>query len=181
MSYVFDRVVDLLNRHDLPFLLIGGVAVGQYISTRMTLDLDLAMSEENARLALPLLRQQGFTTLSETDNFIRLNPPPGQSEITDILYLNAQTFALLWSARQMRSLAGRTVAVAAPEHLIRMKLHALKYGKADRIKKDVPDILDLMPLCGWTPEHPDFMDACKKHATDALYGMLKERWQTWMK
>jgi len=181
MSDVFDRVVDLLHQHDLPFLLIGGVAVGQYISSRITLDLDLAMSEKQARQAKSILHGAGFTTLLEAENFIRLIPPPGQSEITDILYLSESTFALLWPARQVRNVDGRTVAIAAPEHLIRMKLHALKYGKADRVKKDVPDILDLMPLCGWTPEHPDFVEACKKHATDDLYAMLKERWRIWMK
>jgi len=88
---------------------------------------------------------------------------------------------LLWKAREVRSVGGRSIAVACPEHLIRMKLHALRYGKADRFKKDVPDILDLMPLCGWTPKHPDFLEACKKHATDAICGIITDRWNTWKK
>ena len=181
MSRTFDLVTQILQEQDTPFLLIGGVAVGNYIATRVTLDLDLAMKEEDARRVLPLLLAAGFSTLHETTNFIRLNPPAGAAEITDILYMDGATFDLLWKSRQIRTVGGRSIALAAPEHLIRMKLHALRYGRPDRINKDVPDILELMPLCGWTPEHPAFLEACTKHGNEAIRDILRERWKTWRK
>lgn len=181
MSVVFNCVIDVLQKEDIPFLLIGGVAVGQYVSSRVTLDIDLAIQDTNAPRAIARLQGAGFTTLHESADFIRLHPPAGSAEVTDLLYLNEPTFRLLWQTRNQRVVSDRTIGVACPEHIIRMKLHALHYGKAERMKKDLPDILDLMPLCGWTPEHPAFLEACRKHATDAICGIVKERWQTWKK
>ncbi len=181
MSEVFQRAVDGLQADGVRFLLIGGVAVGQYVATRLTFDIDFAICERDAARMADVMRRASFTVLNETANFTRWNPPPGLQEVTDFLYVDERTFGLLWSGRNEREVGGRRVSVACPEHIIRMKLHALHYGKADRMKKDVPDILDLMPLCGWTPDHPDFRTACEKHAPGAVYGIIQDRWRTWRK
>lgn len=176
MNDLIQIIATNLSAKEIRFLLIGGMAVNQYNPSRQTFDLDFAIREVDAATARAQLSLAGFTVLHETNNFVRLNPPPGQNFATDLLLMDQHTFDLLWEARQTFYFADRPVATASPEHLIRMKLHAVQHGKVERQDKDIPDILLLMRHCGWAPDSEAFKAICLRHASPAVYGLIQGRW-----
>lgn len=178
MNDLLQLVSDTMQELNVRFLLVGGMAVSQYRPSRQTFDLDFAIWDGDAERVQTALGAKGFSTPVQSRDFARMKHVDSPF-LVDFLYLGADTFEKLWLKRVERQISGRPFALAAPEHIIRMKLHALRHGKMDRREKDIPDILNLMELCGWTPTTADFREACLQHAGEALYGLISERWKTW--
>lgn len=156
-------------------VLVGGVAVGQYAATRVTFDIDLAIRQEDESALSSALARQEFARVHRGENFARFKPAsPGF--LVDLLFLDAPTFELLWSKGSDADVAGHPFRVASPEHLVCMKLHALRFGKAERRDRDLSDVVCLMKSCGWSPAHPGFRDACAKHGTEELRKQIEARW-----
>lgn len=178
MNDLLQLVHDTLQTENVRFLLVGGMAVSHYRPSRQTFDLDFAICDEDTVRVKSALEAKAFSAEVQTSNFIRMKSASSPF-LVDFLYMSRDTFEKLWAKRVQRPIAGRTFALAAPEHLIRMKLHALQHGKMERRLKDIPDILNLMELCGWTPSSADFKEVCLKHAGSALYELITERWKKW--
>ena len=168
-------MADVLAETGAKALLVGGVAVGQYGASRLTFDVDVAIAERDEASISAALQQRGFTRTYRAENFARFQPPAA-GFIVDFLFLDAATFAAMWQGGVEATLADRSFRVAAPEHLICMKLHALRFGRAERLDRDVSDILHLMKKCGWTPETREFLDACSKYGTAPWGALIRERW-----
>jgi hypothetical protein len=69
-------LVNLLNRHAIPYQIVGGLAVHAYGATRPVIDVDLYM---------PFAQAQSF--LDEIQPFIVRQPLPHRSESWDLVYL----------------------------------------------------------------------------------------------
>lgn len=176
MIHTLQAIASALRESQTRAVLIGGLAVNQYGVSRQTFDIDLVIHDtDEPRLLVPL-RAAGFVTLHRTDNFHRLRPADQNGFVVDFLFLEANTFDQVWTLGEDVALAGCVFRVASPEHLIRMKLHAMRFGRADRVDKDMGDVLQLMRRSGWTPGDARFKEACLKHGTAELYDLVEQRW-----
>ncbi len=86
----FKEFLQLLNAHNVRYLLIGGYAVGYHGYPRATVDMDIwiATHPDNARRIVTALKQFGFdlpeleeTIFLQEDKVIRMGLPPMRLEI----------------------------------------------------------------------------------------------------
>ena len=102
----FDRIVASLNKHNVEFMIIGGLAVVYHGHVRNTKDLDLFIrrTEENARRTIAALEEVGFGSPEMTpevftaDNGISLGTRPLQVDI--LSNLRGVDFDEAWSRRE---------------------------------------------------------------------------------
>jgi hypothetical protein len=86
----FKEFLQLLNAHDVQYLLVGGYAVGYHGYPRATIDMDIwvAISPQNAQKIVDVLEAFGFDfpelnleLFLEKDKIIRMGVPPMRLEI----------------------------------------------------------------------------------------------------
>jgi hypothetical protein len=86
----FREFVELLNKHRVPYLIVGGYAVGVHGHPRYTGDLDVWIKpdETTAKLMVQIMQEFGFGSfgLSESDfltkeNIIQLGCPPFRIDV----------------------------------------------------------------------------------------------------
>lgn len=90
LSQDFKEFVELLNKHKVPYLIVGGYAVGVHGYPRFTGDLDVWINpdEKTAKLMVQIMKEFGFGSfgLSESDfltkeNIIQLGYPPFRIDV----------------------------------------------------------------------------------------------------
>lgn len=108
-SLSLERVLTLLNRYQVEYLIVGGYAVAFHGYPRFTRDLDLFYNQtpENADRILAALREAGFTNLSLAKNDLlhpllnyKLGRPPNQID------LNSDVKGVTWDAANRAAVAG---------------------------------------------------------------------------
>ena len=90
LSPDFKEFIELLNAHNVQYLIVGGYALAFHGHPRYTKDIDvwIATNPENALRMLNVLKDFGFASLSlsqqdflEQDNIIQLGLPPNRIDI----------------------------------------------------------------------------------------------------
>jgi len=127
---------------------IGGLALAAYGSTRMTLDVDLVTDAAAQDALVTFMTSRGFETLHRSaghSNHLHLDRRHGR---VDVVYVRERTAdALFSSLRHLPGPGGRTIAVPKPEHLIAMKVQAIK-DAPERTWQDLADIAHLLRAPG---------------------------------
>jgi hypothetical protein len=134
-----------LDREGLPFAVVGALAVHAYGYSRATNDLDLLVQREAQDRLIAFLESRGFETLHRSDgysNHLHRDPSGGR---LDVVYVDRDTWDKIDAAARQVSMGERKVAVPKPEHLVAMKVHAMKNDPA-RTFKDMADIQFLLSL-----------------------------------
>ena len=137
-----------LTEADFPFAVIGGVALAAYGNPRMTLDLDLVTHADAQDAAVSFMTSRGFETLHRSagySNHLHADRALGR---VDFMYVRGETAKRLFG--ELRTLigpGGRAIAVPRPEHLIAMKVLAIK-DAPERMWQDMADIAFLVRLDG---------------------------------
>ncbi|MFO7495270.1 MAG: DUF6036 family nucleotidyltransferase [Desulfobacterales bacterium] len=94
LSKDFKEFIELLNEHNVKYLLVGGYAVAFHGHPRYTKDLDvwIELSPENADKVIKSLEKFGFGSLGlkpgdflESDQIIQLGYPPNRIDILTTL------------------------------------------------------------------------------------------------
>lgn len=108
--------IELLNSHEVRYLIVGGYAVAYHGYPRMTGDIDffLAVSEENAVKMEAVLRDFGFGGLGltaqdflEPGKIIQLGYPPNRIDL--LTSISGVNFAEAWEDRVTDELDGLLV------------------------------------------------------------------------
>ena len=90
LSPDFKEFIELLNAHNVQYLIVGGYALAFHGHPRYTKDIDvwIATNTENAERMLKVLTDFGFSSLAlslqdflEEDNIIQLGFPPNRIDI----------------------------------------------------------------------------------------------------
>jgi hypothetical protein len=127
---------------------IGGVALAAYGSPRMTLDVDLVTDSHAQDALVAFMESQGFATLHRSagySNHLHANPARGR---VDVMYVRGATAEQVFGAvRQMPGPGGRLIPIPKPEHLIAMKVQAVR-DAPERTWHDLSDIRHLLRLDG---------------------------------
>ncbi|MCB1128105.1 MAG: nucleotidyl transferase AbiEii/AbiGii toxin family protein [Verrucomicrobiae bacterium] len=157
----------------LRHLLIGGQAVNAYGEPRATLDVDLLIPVDERGDWKQLLVEEGFRCCHEADHFAQFSPPYGVSWRLDLMLVGADTFSRLWQDSTTRPALGIQARVPSIEHLIALKLHALRHGPCDRADKDFADIVTLARVADLDPESPAVREVFLRHGNPELHERLR--------
>ena len=120
----FKEFLQLLNSHQVEYLLIGGYAVGYYGYPRATADMDIwiAIAPENAAKVVKVLQTFGFGADEVTpdlflkeEQIIRMGLPPVRIEI--LTTISGVSFAECYTERQVDVLDGVEVNLISLAHL----------------------------------------------------------------
>jgi len=143
-----DAVASFLATEGVPVAVVGGVALAAYGHARMTLDLDLATDVRAQNAVVSFMEGRGFATLYKSSgysNHLHVDRAHGR---VDFIYVRGETARRLFEgARQRPGPGGRMITVPRPEHLIAMKVQAMR-DAPDRTWQELVDIGHLVRLEG---------------------------------
>jgi predicted nucleotidyltransferase len=141
---LFQDVIDRAQRSQLQFLVIGGLAVNLHGYSRDTADLDLLIQRDAREQWLTLFSQLGYTVYQDRGVFIQLSPPQSGAWPVDLMLVNEATFRPMVEHGRQVEMYGARLLIPALEHLLALKLHALKHSHAGRFLKDFLDVENLV-------------------------------------
>jgi hypothetical protein len=136
-----------LDREGIAFALVGALAVHAYGYSRATNDVDLLVRRDDQDRLIGHLERQGFETLHRSEGYSNHLHPDGARGRVDVVYVDAATWDRIAREARHMKLGHREVSVPKPEHLVAMKVHAMK-NDPSRTFKDLADIQYLMTLPG---------------------------------
>jgi hypothetical protein len=143
-----DEIGAFLRGAGFPFAVVGGVALAAYGHPRMTLDLDLLTEAAAQEAVVGFMESRGFATLHRSSGYSNhLHPDRARGRV-DFVYVHGDTARLLFAAvRTMPGPGGRSISVPCPEHLVAMKVQAMRDAPA-RTWQELVDIAYLAGLDG---------------------------------
>jgi hypothetical protein len=145
---VLDRVEAFLTERHWRFALAGGVALAVYGNPRLTLDLDLVTEGEAQEALVAWMESAGYVTLHQSSGFSNHRHPSAERGRVDFIYVRDETATKLFAGVMVApGPAGRPVPVPRKEHLIAMKVQAMK-NDPTRTLQDMADIGYLLHLAG---------------------------------
>lgn len=129
-----------------PLAVIGGVALAAYGHPRMTLDLDIVTGSVVQDALIAFMERRGFETLHRSSGYSNHRHADRLRGRVDVMYVRGETERrLIAGVRHLPGPGGQTIAVPRPEHLIAMKLQAMR-DDPERTWQDLADIAYLLRL-----------------------------------
>ena len=139
----FKEFLQLLNDHEVKYLLVGGYAVGYHGFPRATVDMDIwvAINPKNAQKIVAVLEEFGFNfpelnadLFLERDKIVRMGVPPMRLEI--LTTVSGVEFEICYRNRIIAELDGVQIDMIGLDDLKRNKLAAGRH-------KDLSDLENL--------------------------------------
>jgi hypothetical protein len=145
---VLDRVAGFLEGRGFPWALIGALGLQAYGLARLSHDLDLVTAREAQEDLLEFLESLGYETLYASEGYSNHLHADAALGRIDFVYVRGETKRLLFAGcRKVRSGLGRDVDVPRPEHLVALKVQAMKNDPRRRLQ-DMADVQFLLGLPG---------------------------------
>ena len=166
---------DRSRQAGLRYLLIGGHAIISYCEPRGTLDVDFMVRRSNLVGWRALLESEGFKQMHDGKTFAQFSPPYGVEWRLDLMLVNDQTFDKLEAGARVIRVIGIESRVPRAEHLIALKLHALKHGHPERFEKDFGDVLSLTRNIGCDVRSTGYRQLFDQFGTPELYEKVLAR------
>jgi len=172
---ILDDIYELAHKQGLEFLLIGGHAINAIGERRQTGDVDLVARESDRDSWKQTLLELDYEIFNESNAFLQSSPPAIHQWPVDIVFVNDKTFDKLREQAKSVNLGGvHEVLIPSIEHLIAMKLHALKQGSPKDQLKDLLDIVGLVREGRIDIRNDRFRQLCEKYATMDIYEEIIE-------
>ena len=165
----FETIDTETRKRNLRFLVIGGLAVNLYGYSRDTADLDLLIRVPDRETWLGLFSELGYTIHKDAGVFLQLLPPKQGAWPVDLMLVQEGTFATMFTASHEEDLYGTRSRIPSLEHLIALKLHALKNGRFERFLKDFLDTENLILINGLDIKTENMRQLFAKYGTMELY------------
>jgi len=174
MAYhsIFDLISAITEKTGISYVLIGGFAVNYYKISRQTADVDFLITVKGYKKILSLLEEAGFKQDYSQEVFARLSAKKTGLLDLDFMFIDEQTMGKILKDGKKISIAGKKFVVPSLEHLIALKLHAIKYNPKARELKDFLDIVDLIRVNHMNAKDNKFRTLCLKYGTIELYGKI---------
>lgn len=123
----------------LPFLIIGGYAVAAHGHTRATFDVDFLVRAANRDEWFARLESAELKLFAQTKTFAQFSQSR-EGDGLDLMFVDEATFDRLWQSSETRDFGGVAARVPCLDHLLALKLHALRQAQAHRTSKDADDV-----------------------------------------
>lgn len=174
----YQNAIDLLAsefpKSGIHCLLIGGFALTCYGVTRLTADIDIVIIEQDYDQAKSVLEHHGYKTGVKKSNFVRCYSGSGALMDIDILFVTRQTFDRLLASSKNEPVLGRPMSIPSLDHLIAMKLHAIKNNPKHRMFRDLPDIVNLFRQNATAISEKRLQELCRDYGPNDIYGKIRE-------
>jgi len=144
---VLRRFVEFFEGAGIRYALAGGNALLAWGHQRVTHDVDLAVDGTRRNEVVAYAESLGYETAFSSEGYSNHYHSDRDLGHVDFLYLYGHTAEALFSGATRRNTFGIDLPVLRPEHLIAMKVHAMK-SRPMRVLIDAPDIAFLMALPG---------------------------------
>lgn len=165
------KIADLINLAKRPpelrFVVIGGHAVWAHGYGRTTHDIDFLVAAEDREGWIRRLKDAGLSKTSEVKAFAQFSQTDGDA--FDLMFVNASTFEQIWTGSQEHSFFGTMARIPSLDHLLALKLHALKQGLLHRTFKDADDVETLVKLNKLDIATPQYEQLFLKYGTREIY------------
>lgn len=143
---VLEELARFLEGREIPYAVIGGVGLAGYGMSRATVDLDLVVDGRSQDAVIGHMESLGYDTLHRSSGYSNHQHPIPEMGGVDFVYVRGETSrGLFAAARSLEGPGGRAVPVPSPEHLIAMKVVAMK-NDPSRTYQDMADIRFLLTL-----------------------------------
>lgn len=152
----------------LQFLIIGGYAVAAHGHTRATFDVDFLVRRAERDAWLARLAAAGLKLSGETSAFAQFSQPQGGDGL-DLMFVDEPTFDRMWHESEERDFGGSRARVPCLDHLLALKLHALKQALPHRTSKDAEDVEILTRRNGLNLRDPRYEQLFLKYGTREIY------------
>ncbi|SHE33470.1 Uncharacterised nucleotidyltransferase [Desulfacinum infernum DSM 9756] len=145
-------LVSFFEEQGIDYALIGAFALHAYGYTRATGDLDFIVRRESREKVVSFLESLGYHTLECSRGFSNhVHPLEGLGRV-DFVYVSGETADAIFSAVRRTPLFGRhELPVAKPEHLIALKVFAMK-NDPTRLFREMADLEYLVRVDGVNQE-----------------------------
>ena len=172
---VFHLISVIYNNMGVSCVLIGGFAVNYYKVTRQTADVDFLITKDDFKKILSLLEKEGFKQDYTQEVFARLRCTRPYLMDLDFMFVDKETLDKIINDGRKISIAGQKFIVPSLNHLIALKLHAIKYNLKIREYKDLSDIIELIKVNKVKVKSNEFKNLCLKYGTEELYNKILDR------
>ena len=145
---IFKLLIDFFERERIDYALIGAFALKAYGYTRATQDVDFIARQSDQKKIIVNLESLGFETLYRSTGYSNhLHPLSGLGRI-DFVYVKGDTAESIFKETvKILLFDNLTVPVVKPEHLVALKVFAMK-NDPDRALREMADIKELLKLEG---------------------------------
>lgn len=135
-------------RDHVRYAVAGGLAIHAWGRSRTTQDIDFVVDGAMQKRTIAFCESVGYRTLHASAGYSNHEHPDRDFGRVDFLYVYGETADRVFSEASQRLVAGSAEApVPKPEHLIAMKVQAIK-NAPKRVSIDIPDIEYLLSLPG---------------------------------
>lgn len=172
---IFHLISDIFTKAKVSCVLIGGFAVNYYKVSRQTADIDFLITRDDFQKISSLLEEKGFKKDDIQEVFARLIGKESYLMDVDFMFVDKETLHKIGQAGKEISIAGQKFIVPSLNHLIALKLHAIKYNPKIREYKDLADIIDLIRTNKLNVKDAELKNLCLKYGTEELYKKILER------
>lgn len=152
---------------ELPFLLIGGHAVAVHGHVRMTFDVDFLARKTDRVEWLRRAMDAGLTCVAQSDNFLQFSPADRTDDF-DLMLVADHTFDRMQKAKVETDVGPVRVPVPSLQHLIALKLHALRHSPELRMSKDASDIEMLLRRHNIRLEELEWQEVFLRHGSQEI-------------
>jgi len=168
----FAKLAQEAAKKGLRFLVIGGHAVAHHHYPRTTEDTDILICVDDRKAWLHLADIAELQMFHDGGNFLQFAPPNSSGWRLDMMLVNASTFAKMTDESEANTLEGEEVRLPSLDHLLALKLHALKHARGIRVLKDMDDVANLITNNRIDVKADKFRELVLKHGTPELYEKL---------
>lgn len=172
---VFHLTSSISKQNNVSCVLIGGFAVNYYKVTRQTADLDFLITKEDFKKVIAFFKKEGFKEDYSQEVFARFTAPGNYLMDIDFMFVDKDTLEKIIKEAKQVTIAGHKFMVPNLNHLIALKLHAIKYNLKIREFKDLSDIVELAKANKVNVKEGEFKDLCLKYGTEELYEKIVDR------
>lgn len=167
------ETIDRLSRKaGLQFLMIGGHAVSAHGYPRQTSDLDLLARKGERAAWHELLRSLDYTVFHEHETFSQFKASVSSQWPVDVMWANERTFAGMMAEATVIDAGKVRVCIPSVEHLLALKIHAVKFGAGHRRFKDILDIVYLVEANQIEVRGEKFKKLCEKYGDERVYASI---------
>jgi len=164
-----DDLTNLSAAQGIDFILCGGHAVNAYQVIRKTGDVDVVVRERDLRRWRDGLVALGYAVFHEDPAFLQLSPPTAAEWPLDLLVVDDATFETMQREARPFTFGAVSCLIPSVEHLIAMKLHALRFSGEQRVRKDGIDVVELAEANGIDLLGEVFRGLCKRFGDARVY------------
>ena len=90
------------------------------------------------------------------------------------MFVDEETLAQIKKSGREIEISGKLFFIPSLDHLIALKLHAIRYNYKIRLTKDLPDIINLVRINKIDVKNAEFKELCLEYGTEDIYRKIVE-------